>query len=395
MLSRLVVSQNDKQLGAGNYSYTTYDVLGRITEVGQKEQVSNYGPLEGGYLSDFQINNLNNTGTNTQITRTYYDFPTVAGNGLQAFTGQANLRKRVAASAYLETQAGPVLNATYYNYDLDGNVNTLWQQVNGLGTKKIDYEYDLISGKVNFVSYQAGQTDQFFYQYDYDADNRLTKAWTGTAALLRPIGGSELLPHSKRLEASYFYYLHGPLARTELGPASGLVQGIDYAYTLQGWLKGVNNQSTAQTTDMGQDGISTGNYTVGKDAFAYALGYYAGDYKPIKPLLATGFNLNYAPAAGDEAGQNLYNGNISSSTLSIGQFGSGAPVGYSYHYDQLNRLKAMRQHTGISGSSWGNGSKTTNYKENITYDANGNILTYLRNGTAANGSLSMDNLTYN
>jgi hypothetical protein len=39
----------------------------------------------------------------------------------------------------------------------------------------------------------------------------------------------------------YSYYRHGPLARTIVGQQQ--VQGIDYAYTLQGWLKGVNSTS--------------------------------------------------------------------------------------------------------------------------------------------------------
>src|SRR5207244_1602408 len=38
----------------------------------------------------------------------------------------------------------------------------------------------------------------------------------------------------------------------------------------------------------------------------------------------------------------------------------------------------------------------SDYKERVTYDPNGNILTYLRNGTTANNNqLSMDDLTYN
>ncbi|WP_040625572.1 hypothetical protein [Mucilaginibacter paludis] len=52
-------------------------------------------------------------------------------------------------------------SATYYNYDLDGNVKTLWQQIGGLGLKRVDYEYDLVSGKVNFVGYQQNKADQF------------------------------------------------------------------------------------------------------------------------------------------------------------------------------------------------------------------------------------------
>ena len=37
-LGRLVVSRNAKQLIEGKYSYTLYDAIGRITEVGQKLQ---------------------------------------------------------------------------------------------------------------------------------------------------------------------------------------------------------------------------------------------------------------------------------------------------------------------------------------------------------------------
>jgi hypothetical protein len=35
--------------------------------------------------------------------------------------------------------------------------------------------------------------------------------------------------------AGYQYYLHGPLKRAEIGQDK--IQGLDYAYTLQGWLR--------------------------------------------------------------------------------------------------------------------------------------------------------------
>jgi hypothetical protein len=72
-------------------------------------------------------------------------------------------------------------------------------------------------------------------------------------------------------EATYEYYKHGPLARTELGTMR--VQGLDYAYTLQGWLKGVNSDSLSQLVDMGQDGNSTNTSRkyVGRDAMGFFL----------------------------------------------------------------------------------------------------------------------------
>ena len=65
-----------------------------------------------------------------------------------------------------------------------------------------------------------------------------------------------------------------------------LVQGTDYAYTLQGWLKGINGDRLDQRTDMGRDGDPSlspnANLNVGRDAFAMSLGYYGdSDYKGI------------------------------------------------------------------------------------------------------------------
>jgi YD repeat-containing protein len=54
----------------------------------------------------------------------------------------------------------------------------------------------------------------------------------------------------------------------------------------------------------------------------------------------------------------------------------------------------MRQHIGISGTSWDRSSITLNYQENAAYDGNGNILTYGRNGAAPTAQ-TIDSLSYN
>lgn len=373
LLSRLVISQNDKQLATHDYSYTNFDILGRITEVGQKNQTT-ININNPDYLADAAIASFNAAGTNSQITNTYYDAAAPASNGIQSVT-QNNLRKRVAASTFRDTQAGQVQQATYYNYDLDGDVKNLYQQIAGLGLKRMDYEYDLVSGKVNFVSYQDGQPDQFYYKYNYDADNRITEAWTGTQATIKPGGGSYLL--NGKMDASYQYYLHGPLARQELGDVYGKVQGIDHAYTLQGWLKGVNRQSISSSSlnDIGQDGISSN--AIARDVFGYSLGYYHDDYKPIGGASYTAFSAQYQQAAADSTGQDLYNGNISTMVTSVS--GVPSPFGTTYRYDQLNRLKMMRSHNHLNLSSWSNSTITRGYQETLAYDGNGNIRTYIKN----------------
>ena len=73
---------------------------------------------------------------------------------------------------------------------------------------------------------------------------------------------------------------------------------------------------------------------------------------------------------------------------------TGPRWGYTYRYDQLNRLTGMRRNNIAAGSaSWNSNSPIEAYREEITYDANGNIKTYIRNGDQP-GNYAMDNLTY-
>ncbi len=83
--------------------------------------------------------------------------------------------------------------------------------------------------------------------------------------------------------------------------------------------------------------------------------------------------------------------------MAIRKFSNNELKGYSYRYDQLNRLRNMRVDNipEIGFSNW-IVDPVEAYKEDITYDGNGNIKTYVRNG--ANNSimpLGMDNLTFN
>ncbi len=94
----------------------------------------------------------------------------------------------------------------------------------GVGVK---YEYDLLSGKVLKVSYNPGQPDEFYHKYGYDANNRITDVLTSKDGVL--------WEH----DAGYDYYLHGPLRKTIIGEDH--VQGVDYTYTIHGWLKGLGH----------------------------------------------------------------------------------------------------------------------------------------------------------
>lgn len=240
--------------------------------------------------------------------------------------------------------------------------------------KKITYNYDLISGKVNQVSYQAGKPDAYYHRYEYDAENRLTQVYSGRDSIM-------LFLFPER-EASYEYYAHGPLARTVLGKLN--VQGLDHAYTLQGWLKGINPAMGGSLTN-GTD--TTEAKPVAQDVFGFNLHYYNSDYKAIW------FNPQASSVIGS-LGSNaapLYNGNIAAMAVNIPKL--SATKVYNYKYDQLNRLVAMDMFNGLNPvAGTFTASISPEYRERISYDPNGNIKSYLRNGDAARQS--MDNLSY-
>jgi len=386
-LGRLAASQNAEQRQpvnggtANRYSYTEYDNLGRIISVGEKggTDITKINTLDATALANWM-----GTGVRSQITWTRYDEAAT-----EFSLSQSNLRKRVSAVALDEDGDGVNESATYYSYDILGNAKTIWQYQaamehvrTGQGLKRLDYDFDLVSGKVNRLYYQRGEVDQFIYKYTYDADNRLISAATSR---------DNLTWHN---DATYRYYLHGPLARMELGDHK--VQGTDYAYTLQGWLKGINGAGLDPATDMGLDGdAGSPHSTVARDVMTYRLGYHTDDYQPIGGSQAPAFEDSYSRSSSLATGNGLYNGNISAVTVALSRLNNGQTAGYSYGYDQLNRLLEMRRHNMTGGQGWDNSSIIDDYKESVRYDANGNILTYLRNGTTAGGhSLPMDNLTY-
>src|SRR5690606_7442628 len=136
-------------------------------------------------------------------------------------------------------------------------------------------------------------------------------------------------------DASYFYYSHGPLARTEIGDKK--VQGIDYAYTIQGWIKGVNSEELAPAFDMGLDGGTAGtlahrqNSQVAQDAFGYSLSYFEGDYQS-RISGADGFLTFSGDATYTTTAEGLYNGNIREQLIAR-MSNDESPIGtYNYQY---------------------------------------------------------------
>ena len=182
-----------------------------------------------------------------------------------------------------------------------------------------------------------------------------------------------------------------------------LIQGADYAYTIHGWLKGVNSGALNTSRDMGGDAKSTGiRKLMGTDAFGFILHYYDGDYTqigsgnsfiPTASTSGTGYNL---------VTENLYNGNIRAMTTALMRetHAKVDVVGAAYTYDQLNRLTGrktfIKSNMHLSGNfTWSAISESPKWSSAYTYDGNGNLLTLERAGDNATSSYDMDDLTYN
>jgi RHS repeat-associated protein len=392
---RIVASQNPVQADANLYSYIYYDNQARPYQVGQVYKTSG--------LTESIVKNPSNssgsfwywvqTGTKSEVTVTHYDksfsvnIPVKFANGLQE-----NLRLRVASVFYYEIYNASNLNAyssaTHYSYDIHGNVKEFIQDTPQLDIvdqqdKSTQYEYELVSGNVNTVHYQKDQRDQLTHEYKYDKLNRLTQVYTATDKVY------------KSRQAHYFYYDYGPLARIEYGQQK--VQGSDFAYTINGWMKSLNSSTLYTDRDMGKDGdynyfasLPSVHRLIANDVLANSLSYYESDYFPIGGQNSI-VNSGGSPFETDLPG--LFNGNIRSFTNSI--YGM-QPMGNRYQYDQLNRLidmTAFYSDNDLNDNDWASGQQLDQYFNSYSYDRNGNILSLVRFGPNQ-GEDKMDDLSY-
>jgi hypothetical protein len=145
-----------------------------------------------------------------------------------------------------------------------------------------------------------------------------------------------------------------------------MVQGLDYNYTLHGWLKGVNSASLNLNRDPGHDGVSFipipgGIHSnVARDVMGFNLGYYTTDYTPISdqlPIPIPTANKFLPATLGSDysaAASSLYNGNIRMMHTGLKPIidGTTQHIGMAYRYDQLNRIS--------SSTAFDNYNNTTN-----------------------------------
>ncbi|GAB3843750.1 hypothetical protein GCM10028822_00260 [Hymenobacter terrigena] len=355
------------------FSYSNYDRLGRMVESGEYTQAAGVGqgvvfenmltgtPAANSTLEPALLEDRTPTGgldlsRCAQRSQVWYDVA-------QPDAALGSRQQDFVLGAVAKTSNGTA--TTWYSYNDLGQLVWLVQQAPVVGVKTVDYAYDA-AGNVTKVSYQQGQPDAFYHHYTYDANQRLETVSTST-------DGATLL-----LQARYFYYLHGPLKRIE---TADNLQGTDYTYTVQGWLKSINGANRSLTGD------SPGGNGFAKDLFGLTLDYFSGDYRSGQASVATP-TIAAAPAP-------RYDGTVRSAAW----FTAANPMTrqHVYVYDAKGQLKQAGFGQLLPGSTpTAPGTFVVpiphaNEEGNLDYDLNGNLNTLRRyDGAGA----TTDDFTY-
>ena len=267
-------SQNAEQRVAAppRFSYTNYDRSGRPVESGEYlgtdkpfgsaalEALLEHKVYYQAATQSYSEDDLALASKQDQVL-TYYDGGNPASSYPQHFVP--------GSVSYSEK---PGTSKTWYSYDAQGRMTAMTQEIAGLpGQKRVEYSYGY-QGSVSLIAYQPGQTDAFYHHYQYNEDGQLERVYVATQAPAYSEQGDVTNVEDYQLQASYAYYLHGPLKRVKLagstdeeGEVTGELQATDYYYTVQGWLKAINNPNDTDNSD--------------NDVFAMQLDYFAGDYE--------------------------------------------------------------------------------------------------------------------
>ncbi|MBI2281716.1 MAG: hypothetical protein HYU68_13660 [Bacteroidetes bacterium] len=398
---RIRFDQNAQQKIDNKFGYVNYDRAGRPIETG----VYNYTSGAALQFQNGKAEPVLSSGTSvltvldeydglddiycSEQTYMSYDVADISSSPYYPFDAapyttykQKNLLGRVAKT-WNEN------SITWYSYDMNGRTTFTVEYILGAGGgnfKTMLYEYDA-SGNLVKTIYQKDNTEYFEHKNTFDAGQQITKVETSTNG----VGYTQ--------QASYNYYQHGALKRTEIGDK---LQGIDYVYTLDGKLKSMNSPSLG-VNDPGND--SYANNGVFTDVFGMTIDYHQNDYTRL------GTSINYGLGTNQKftGTINQVRWNIDAPTLNTNLTAQNQQNVYQYQYNEFNWLTEATFgvytptciQNDLESSRCSNIPAVFNpdaYNQfkvsGITYDKNGNIETLIRNGNSTTG-VAMDDFTYN
>jgi RHS repeat-associated protein len=336
------------------------------------------GKINTTFSASSQLHNYTNTGIATDkslgaadaLTVTYYDnytgcaganaFATATTTGLNTITpphysgfstGYTTLTNGLVTWSKVRNLETGVFYITANYYDEKGRVIQTVSKNALDGTERISTKYNFVETLAIIHEHQKGTGTKIIEGQCFINDHRgrLLQTWhqiSGQTEVLLSANTYNSLGQIKEK------FLNTGILTSTTAKA---LQKIDYTYNIRGWLTSVNDPAT-----------------LGTDLFGMKFNYNTQD--AISTL--NGSKVNF-------------NGNISSVTWK--DLYNNQQKGYGYTYDAVNRLTSAIYGT-FTPSTW---TKLNSYSEPaITYDNNGNILTYQRYGTNNTPNNFIDNLTY-
>jgi len=374
---RLVMSQDSLLRLQGKWAVTEYDSLNRPWRTGLFTNSSNRAYHQN--LASTSISYPNTSSNYEVLTQTYYDdYSWASAAGLPS-----TMATSIAGnSSYFITSynVSPVYAVNPVPlYITRGMVTGVKTEVLGSGGSQYlyaekfydDHGREVQSQSINYT----GGIDTLTSQYDFSGKPlRMLAAQkkNGTNAQAHRVltkmtydAGGRLLTIAKNIDnassdqtiATNTYNELGQLSNKQLG---NNIENLAYAYNIRGWLTSINK-----------------NYLLGSGSnyFGMELGY--------DKTTAAVSSTSYATPT--------YNGNIEGTIWK--SKGDGIARKYDFTYDNVNKLTAANFLQNSSGSTWDN-SYLNFTVNNLSYDANGNIMTMNQYGFKVNGSGLIDQLTY-
>jgi RHS repeat-associated protein len=424
VLDRLVMTQDANLRAAGEWQVTVYDNFDRPVQTGLLTDNTPFATeLSNAYHSPAYPVTGSNFGL---LTQTHYDnynsIPAGLSGGLST-TGGWNSQFSATSNTNYPYPVMPAQNSTTTTMGL-----VTWTQAKIIGSNPAIYlsTANIYDDKGRLIQTQSQNvstgvdvtTTQYSWagqplmtvQAQQKAGNNLQTTVTVSQATYDVLGRviqtqkkiSNTLVNNNALTAYVTtallqYDALGRLQQKQLGDqrnAGGTygttpLETLNYDYNICGWLLGVNR---AYLRDAGSTNYSTNvNTTISGESFTEVTG---APYSPGTNYF--GFDLGY-----DKTNNNLisggsyaaaqYNGNITGMVWKNNS--DGRLWKYDFTYDAVNRLVGadFNQYTGS------NFTKTAvDYSvSNLSYDANGNILTMSQKGLKPAGTSDfIDQLTY-
>ncbi|OQP63461.1 hypothetical protein A3860_24265 [Niastella vici] len=386
---RLVMTQDANLKAGGQWLVMEYDSQNRPIRTGKLTDGNNRAYHQG--LASSSISYPGISSGYDILTETYYDgYGWISGTGLSATMDNTySSNSSYFITNYNASPAYAVALTPYYNvqglvtgtktrvlgtvsqylytvnfFDDHGRIIQT-QNINVTGGKDIiTTQYDF-TGKALRILLQHqkngpnAQTHLVLTKMSYDHVKRL-KSVTKT---INSNIGSEIFTRPEQIIVNNTYDELGQLKNKADGNG---IETLIYDYNVRGWLLGMNR-------DFVNDAAS--NY------FGFELGY----------------DKSASIVSGASYVNQQYNGNIGGTIWK--SKGDGEKRKYDFTYDNVNRLTGADFNQQY-GSSWAktdpnNSANNINFSvSDLTYDANGNILTMKQQGWKPGTSGFIDNLTY-